>query len=70
MDVFLLSHERALDGGCGDEKLIGIYSTRERAEEVLAVFQTLPGFCDYPDRFTISPYQLDESHWTEGFATI
>jgi hypothetical protein len=70
MDFFLLWHERALDGGCSDEKLIGVYSTRERAEEALATFQTLPGFCDHPDGFTISPYQLDKSHWTEGFTTI
>ncbi len=70
MDVFLLWHERAFNGGCSDEKLIGAYTTRTRAEEALAAFQTLPGFCDYPDGFTIDSYQLDKSHWTEGFTTI
>jgi hypothetical protein len=66
MNVLLLWHERALNGGCSDEKLIGAYATRARAEEALARFQTLPGFCDYPDGFTIVPYSTGQESLDRG----
>ncbi|MFD9392679.1 hypothetical protein ACFWBB_18775 [Streptomyces sp. NPDC060000] len=53
-----------------DVKLLGIYSTRERAEERMKRAQLLPGFRDEPECFILDGYELDEDTWTEGFVRI
>ncbi|MEU4426794.1 hypothetical protein AB0F81_39750 [Actinoplanes sp. NPDC024001] len=52
-----------------DLKILGVYSTEQKAEERLVRARELPGFRDEPDCFLIAPYTLDEDRWTEGFAT-
>ncbi|MEW2128971.1 hypothetical protein [Streptomyces sp. NPDC005435] len=59
------------DESAGDDvKLLGIYSTPERAAERLRQARLLPGFRDEPDCFSCDPYELDEDEWTEGFARV
>lgn len=53
-----------------DVKLLGIYSTREKAEERRRRAALLPGFGDEPDCFVIVPYRLDDDAWTEGFERV
>ncbi|MGW0859206.1 DUF7336 domain-containing protein [Streptomyces sp. NPDC002690] len=53
-----------------DVKLLGIYSTRERAEERVRQARLLPGFRDEPECFYFDPCVLDEDHWTEGFVRV
>ena len=53
-----------------DVKLLGIYSTRERAEERMERARLLPGFQDEPECFVLEGYELDEDTWTEGFVRI
>lgn len=67
--VFLLQHSYEVDGcGCDETKLIGIYSTREKAEATVSKYKTLKGFCDYPDDcFYIYEVELDENDWQDGF---
>jgi hypothetical protein len=67
--VFILQHERQKDLDNEDVKIIGIYSTREKAEKTIDNYikKNLPGFKDYPDSFNITKYELDKDHWTEGF---
>ncbi|MFI5930668.1 hypothetical protein [Actinoplanes sp. NPDC051494] len=50
-----------------DPKMLGVYSSRERALERAGHARTLPGFRDEPDCFTVEAYQVDENHWTGGF---
>lgn len=64
--VFLLTHSYEID----DEetvKIIGIYSSKEKAENTIEKYKNLPGFKDYPDSFCISEYEIDEDNWVEGF---
>lgn len=65
--VFLLWHSRPVGDGETEDKLLGVYSTRERAEDRAERARQLPGFRDHTNDFIISPYQLDADQWTEGF---
>lgn len=77
MDVFLLWHTYDLkdDYGTHEEiKLIGVFSTEEKAEEVIALLKDKDGFRDLPvSCFTISKYRVDPKPdrigWAEGFFT-
>jgi homoserine kinase type II len=64
--VFLLQHTYEYDD-CEETKIIGIYSSRERAEKVVEKYKELPGFKHYPDCFFIDEYDIDEDNWQEGF---
>jgi hypothetical protein len=48
---------------------IGVYSSRQTAEEAVRKLRELSGFRDHPDGFHVESYQLDLDHWTEGFVT-
>ncbi len=65
--VYLLEHVRDEDGGLGNLKTIGIYSTLELAQMAIIRSSKLPGFCDYINNFTISPKVLDMDYWQSGF---
>jgi hypothetical protein len=69
MEVFLLWHVHKFPDGEEDEKLIGVYSSRELAEQARERVSLQLGFRDAPDGFLIDPYKLDEDHWTEGYVT-
>lgn len=69
MTVFILwhIHHRADDD---DEKLIGVYSSEQKAQSAITRLQDMPGFRDPDGEFEIHEYQLDKDGWTEGFVTI
>lgn len=51
-----------------EAKLIGIYSSKEKAQRALESVENLPGFKDFPkENFNIDCYEIDEDNWTEGF---
>jgi hypothetical protein len=52
------------------EKLIGVYSSKELAQEAIERLRDKPGFRDYPERWKIDDWDLDEDEWLEGFATV
>lgn len=58
------------DGREDHDKLLGVYSTKEKAEEALAVLRDKPGFRDDPDGFEILDGPIDETCWLEGFASL
>jgi len=68
--AYLLQHSYEDDDGCEETKIIGIFSTEEKAKEVAQVYRTIEGFSRYPDCFFIDAYELDKQFWTEGFITI
>jgi len=72
--VYLLQHSYEIEheGVSIDRtKLIGIYSTEEKAEAVIERYKNIEGFDKYPITcFNIGDYDLDKDHWTEGFVSI
>ncbi len=70
MDVHLLWHVHKLPHGEEDDKLIGVYSSEEKAEQARVRAIAQPGFRDVPDGFIIDRYTVDEDDWTEGYVTI
>lgn len=69
VSVFLLQHNYEVEN-LEETKIIGIYSTREKAEVIIRKYQGLPGFKLYPDGFYIDEYNIDEDNWTEGFINV
>lgn len=68
--VYILQHsyEVGAVGQFDEIKMIGVYSSREKAEKTIARYKMLLGFKDYPiSCFYISKYEIDKDHWTDGF---
>ena len=53
-----------------DVKLLGVYSSRAKAEARIASARRLPGFADEPECFVIDEYAVDQDEWTEGFKRV
>jgi hypothetical protein len=68
--VYLLHHVREMNPNEEDSKLIGVYSSRRKAEEAQSRSSRLPGFRKYPDGFIIDRHILNEDGWTSGFVTM
>jgi hypothetical protein len=69
-DVFLVHHVHQLPGDEGEDvKLLGIFSSEEKAALAIDCARNLPGFSEAPDGFSVSKYQVDKRTWTEGFVT-
>lgn len=64
--VYLVHHVNPKND---DEKLIGVYSTRDKARKAIQPLKQQPGFRDSPKNFKISEQELDRTWWTEGFIT-
>jgi hypothetical protein len=67
--AFILWHTHVHPAGDEDEKLIGVYATRNDAERAKDRAAKLPGFSANPDGFEIDEYVVGKDHWTEGFET-
>ncbi len=67
-NVYVVQHCRDLDDGSEDLKFIGVYSSMENAEEAVGRIRRKPGFFRFQDGFSIDRYEIDQDHWTEGFA--
>jgi len=66
MRVYLLTHtrdEEDLDGF----KIIGIFSSQEKALEAARSLSGKQGFRDYPDKFNVGGYDIDKMFWVDGF---
>lgn len=74
MKIYLLWHIHKLTDDFGahdEEKLIGVFSSVEKANHTIEKYKTLEGFKDYPlDSFVIDEYEVDgTTNWSEGFCT-
>lgn len=56
--VYLLYHRIQIDDEIYDDKLIGVYSSHDKAISTINRFTDLPGFSDYPDGFCIEPFAI------------
>ena len=68
--VFVLQHVHEREDGAEDVKFLGVYSSRENAQEAVARMGRLPGFADAPDGFQIDEYRIDQDHWVEGYVEV
>ncbi|MFJ9704045.1 hypothetical protein [Streptomyces sp. NPDC101234] len=64
--VHALIHLHDFDDGSADFKLIGVFSSPERAAQARAVTAELPGFRDSPDGFLVVPLEVDRGPAAEG----
>lgn len=67
--LYIVQHEHELSEDNSDIKFIGVYESRLEAEQAVRRAMARPGFCDYPNGFTISESELGQDHWLEGFVT-
>jgi hypothetical protein len=65
--VWLLWHGDDIEEDTPEAKLLGVYSSEERAQERIDRSRSVTGFQDYPDAFTISRSEVDKDEWVEGF---
>jgi hypothetical protein len=67
--VFVVTHEYFW---CNHDvlKIVGVYATRAEAEDAVSRTRLLPGFCDWPDDFSVDEYELGQDTETAGFATM
>jgi hypothetical protein len=70
-------HQQTLDGSWyADEEagdgvtLLGVYSTRDKANDRVERARTLPGYRDEPDCFLADQHEVDRDEWTEGYVVI
>lgn len=68
MNVYILFHINKLNEE--DSKLVGVYSSNEKAQKAKKKMKTLPGFKDSPNSFIIDRYELNKEYWIDGFITV
>lgn len=69
-EVYVLQHSYASQNGGDETKLLGVFSSEEKAQSALKMYRTLPGFYDHPRDFHLDKYLVDARCWTEGFFTL
>jgi hypothetical protein len=67
--VYVVMH--GYENSYGDEqiKFIGVYAAKEHAEAAVERLRKQPGFCKWPEGFSVGRYEIGKDHWTEGFIT-
>lgn len=74
MDIFLLWHIHDLTDDYGtheEEKLIGVFSSEEKAKEIIEQLKDREGFRDFPKScFEIDKSKMDRPGWVDGFSTV
>jgi hypothetical protein len=66
IEVYLLEHLRTDPEG-EHLKIIGVFSSKQMAEQAIAQLRQKPGFIDYLDGFNIDRYIVDKVFWGDGF---
>lgn len=66
--AFLLWHTHEIDGE-SDDKLIGVYRTREDAKAAMCRLSDKPGFREALNGFEVTEYVVGKDHWTEGYVS-
>lgn len=68
--VYLLWHIHEFIGQEDDAKFIGVYRTQADAKAAIKRLSGKPGFRSHRKGFLISPHEVGEDQWTEGFTTV
>lgn len=73
-DVFLLWHTHDLEDDFGtheEVKLIGVFSSEDKAYKAIELLKDKEGFRDFPlSCFEISKTKIDRTSWADGFCTV
>ena len=73
-DVFLLWHTHDLTDDCGtheEVKLIGVFSSEEKAKKAMEQLKDKEGFRDFPiSCFEIAKTKIDRPSWIDGFSLV
>jgi hypothetical protein len=67
--VYLLEHVYLWPWGEPERKIIGVYSSRERAQQTIEVLLPKPGFIDHPDDFRIIEWALNQEQPSNPLGT-
>ena len=66
--VFLVFHVRIKEDLINENvKLLGVFSSQEKAEAHVQRVKGMPGFRDHPQGFSIDEHMIDQGSWLEGF---
>ncbi len=65
--IFSVSHSYTIHRYLDDERFIGVFSSREKAEKAIEKLKTQNGFILYPDDFDISELDFNDLLWKSGF---
>ena len=69
--VFAVHHVRRMEeSGRDDYKLIGVYTTKPKAEAAIERAGSKKGFVDYPNGFQINEWVLNPKEWPNGFFIV
>lgn len=68
--VYVLWHVHHIGDRNDDEKLIGVYRTEDDVSATIARLQNKPGFRESREGFQVETYELNQDHWTEGYASV
>ena len=73
-DVFLLWHTHDLTDDCGtheEVKLIGVFSSEEKASETREQLKDREGFRNFPiSCFEIAKMKIDQPSWIDGCSLV
>lgn len=61
--VFSMSHSYTIHRYLDDERFIGVFSSREKAEKAVEELKKQNGFILHPDDFDISEIEINELLW-------
>ena len=71
MKLYLVGHYYDdLDENLYYHRIIGVYTSKKKAEEAVRYHRLLPSFQNYPNGFYIDLYELNQDHWEDGFITM
>jgi hypothetical protein len=63
--------EVRIDEQAGDDvKLLGCYSSKQRANDRIERARLFSGFAQESDCFTVTRYEVDHDEWAEGYVTL
>ena len=62
--AYMLYHETERNN---DGKLIGFFSTKEKALEIVDKWKEMKGFRDFPEGFKIRTMIIGKDYYTKGF---
>lgn len=68
--LFHMGHEPAEGEDEDEAMLLGVFSSEQAALAWQRDALQLPGFRDWPERFEIAEYVVDQRKWPDGFETV
>jgi len=67
--VYEVGYARELNDDVTDVKFVGVFSTREKADEAFMTVRSLLPYSRFPDCLYVMDVEVDIDHWTYGFFT-